>query len=426
MNRQSHQPAGDARVAARRTTSNIYVTGVYCAAEVLCILGVFAFPSVQDDLASLWKLTATHLGWINGIFYAAYAIAVCGLTPLTDRVDARRVVLIGAAITVLANLGFAAWAAGLWSALAFRALAGVGFAGTFMPGLRALLDRLPPDGATRGIAWYTSSFAVGVAGSFFVAGVAKSRMSAQGVFWLTGAAVVVAACLVWRLTVPIAPPRRGPPPPIWSSLSRILRHRAVALPILAYAGHMWELFALRTWMVTLLNAALRGASHVEWTPTTVAALGNALAIMSNVVAVELARRFGRRVVVLSVQSGCVLAGLSLVAWLPAASYASVATVITVYSMLAQTDSALLYSATVEAAPDTQRGTALAAHSLVGFVAAFVGSVTVGAVIDLVGGPIVGPSGRMALVVIAVGSLAATAAVQANARIGCRDATHLLD
>jgi hypothetical protein len=46
------------------------------------------------------------------------------------------------------------------------ALAGIGFGGAYMPGLKALTDRLPPGDTSRSVTLYTASFSVGVGLSF--------------------------------------------------------------------------------------------------------------------------------------------------------------------------------------------------------------------------------------------------------------------
>jgi hypothetical protein len=49
----------------------------------------------------------------------------------------------------LATLAFGLLAEGLWSATTIWALAGVGFAGAYMPGLKTFTHRLPPADASR-------------------------------------------------------------------------------------------------------------------------------------------------------------------------------------------------------------------------------------------------------------------------------------
>jgi len=55
---------------------------------------------------------------------------------------ARSVYLAGTGLTALSHLGFALLADGFWSGMAMRALAGFGWAGAYMPGLKAIADRL--------------------------------------------------------------------------------------------------------------------------------------------------------------------------------------------------------------------------------------------------------------------------------------------
>ena len=90
-----------------------------------------------------------------------YMLAVPVLTTLTDRIDAGRILMIGSASSGLATALFGLIANGLWSATLVWGLAGIGFAGAYMPGLKALADRLPAGDASRSITLYTSSFSFG-------------------------------------------------------------------------------------------------------------------------------------------------------------------------------------------------------------------------------------------------------------------------
>jgi MFS family permease len=67
---------------------------------------------------------------------------------------------------------------GLWSATLIWGLAGIGFAGAYMPGLKALADRLAGGDSSRSITLYTGSFSIGVGLSFLV-----SQLVADGAGW---------------------------------------------------------------------------------------------------------------------------------------------------------------------------------------------------------------------------------------------------
>ena len=57
-------------------------------------------------------------------YAAGYMLAVPVLTSLTDRIDSRRVYAWACVLSSLGAAGFALFASGLWSALAFQFLIG--------------------------------------------------------------------------------------------------------------------------------------------------------------------------------------------------------------------------------------------------------------------------------------------------------------
>ena len=74
--------------------------------------------------------------------FGGYMLAVPVLSGLTDRMDARRVYL-GSCLLAAAGLGgFALLAEGPATAGLLQAVSGAGLAGTYMPGLRLLADRI--------------------------------------------------------------------------------------------------------------------------------------------------------------------------------------------------------------------------------------------------------------------------------------------
>ena len=116
-----------------------------CLALVLSLTGAFAFPALIPSFMDAWSLTNTEAGWIAGIYMGIYALASPVLIAMTDRIDARGLFLAGTMVTAVASIAFALFAEGFWSALALRAVAGIGLAGTYIPGLRILVDRWPAD-----------------------------------------------------------------------------------------------------------------------------------------------------------------------------------------------------------------------------------------------------------------------------------------
>ena len=149
-----------------------------CIGQLGNLLPHVAVPAVMPQrLMSLWALSAAEAGLMASAFSFGYMVAVPVLTALTDRMDARNILLVGSFALSLAALAFGLAANGLWSATTIWALAGAGFAGAYMPGLKALTDRLPPGDASRSITLYTSSFSVGVVVSRLPAGGRPVRLA---------------------------------------------------------------------------------------------------------------------------------------------------------------------------------------------------------------------------------------------------------
>ena len=100
------------------------------------ILAAFLIPE--------WHLSGAQAGLLAGSGAAGYMLTVPVPATLTDRIDARKILIAGSAVSALGTLLFGLFATGLWSGALFNVIAGAGFAGAYMPGLKALTDRLAP------------------------------------------------------------------------------------------------------------------------------------------------------------------------------------------------------------------------------------------------------------------------------------------
>src|SRR5690606_30429559 len=175
-----------ARGKPMRLTGRSLVVAM-CLGQVGNLLPHVAVPAVMPQhLMPLWSLSGSEAGMMASAFAFGYMLAVPLLTTLTDRVDARGILLAGSGVSALATLAFGSFANGLWSATAIWCIAGIGFAGAYMPGLKALTDRLPPGDASRSITLYTSSFSFGVGLSFLVTQLVADQLGWRMAFLVTG------------------------------------------------------------------------------------------------------------------------------------------------------------------------------------------------------------------------------------------------
>lgn len=359
-----------------------------CLAEVLGMLGVFAFPALLPHFLPLWDLSNIQAGWINGIYFAGYTLAVPLLTSLTDRIDARRIYLIFCAIGILANLGFAFLATGFWTALLFRALSGLGLAGTFIPGLKALIDRLEPRTHPRAISFYTACFGLGMSLSFYCAGELFRLFDWQAAFCAAAIGSTTALVLSFLVLRPQPIEQTGQRPSMLQVLNfrPVWENRPARAYILAYMSHMWEMFSARSWLVAFLtfSISLQPASGNFIAPTTVMAIAGIGGMLASILAGELATKWGRQRVVTTIMLiSCLLAlGIGFSADLP---YSSVVLLCIFYTLFFQGDSAAIHAGVITAAQPERRGATMALQSLGGFAAASLGSVVTGLLLDITGG-----------------------------------------
>jgi MFS family permease len=357
-----------------------------CLCEVLFLLPLSTFPGLIPTFAATWGLSNTEAGWISGGYYLAYMFAVPLLMALTDRVDARLVLLGGCVVGALAALGFAWNAGGFWSALAWRALGGIGLAASYMPGLKALNDRNDLAVPSRGVVSYTASYSVGVGLSFLVAGEVEPAFGWQAAFWSSAAgpalAFLIALLALRPKSVTTAAPGR------LFDFRPVFANRAALGYILGYAGHCHELLAMRAWIVAFLAfAATRAGNEAVLSPTLIATLVTVIGLPSSILGNEIALRFGRRWVVIAIMSASALVSLVVAASIDV-SYWLLLACIGLYAITITADSGSLTAGTVAAAEPGRQGATMAVHSTFGFATSFLGPLVVGIVLDLAGAGVV--------------------------------------
>ena len=372
-----------------------------CAGQVGNLLPHVVVPAIMTGhLIPLWGLTAAQAGLMAAAYAFGYMLAVPVLATLTDRIDARLVLLVGSTMSGVATAAFGLFADGLWSATAIWALAGIGFAGAYMPGLKALTDRLPPAESSRSITLYTSSFSVGVGLSFLVAQLAAEQFGWRTAFFITalGPLVMIAACFA------VAPFRPAPANGHLLDFRPVLRNRVAMGYVLGYGAHCFELYGMRTWIVGFWTfVAARNGDATLLSPIAVSVLATLLSLPASILGNEAAIRFGRHRAITAVMfvSGAVALSIGVSA---GASPTWLLVLVLLYAITIPADSGALTSGMAGSAVPANRGATMALHSTLGFGLSALGGWVGGVALDAAGGPS-SPSGWLAVfAVFAAGGL----------------------
>ncbi len=395
--------------------SAVAMTAILAIAEVFSMAGFSTFAALLPGFIDEWSLSNTDAGWINGIYFAGYLAAVPVLVSLTDRTAPRQVYFLSLMVGAASSLGFALMAEGFWTAMAFRTLAGVGLAGTYMPGLKMLSDRL--EGRTRGraVAFYTSSFGIGASLSFLFAGEVTALLDWHWTFAIAAVGPVISLILVFAFLPGDHPTHRVPDTHLLD-FRPVLRCRAAMAYVLAYTMHNFELFTFRSWAVAYLVFAqsTRPEGTSAWSATVVAAIINLVGMPSSVIGNEFAERFGRHRVIIAVMITSIAIGV-VVGFGAGAPFWMVVVLCLAYWWAITADSSAITAGVVAAAPEGYRGATMAVHSSVGFMGAFLGPLVFGIALDATGGGGTVASWGIAFTVIGVLSLAGPVLLRVLAR-----------
>lgn len=358
-----------------------------CAAQVLVQIGAFVWPALLPGIMPVWGLSNSAAGWITAAFYGAYMLSVPVLVTLTDRIDAKRIYLLGVGLTVLGHLFFAFSADGFWTALLARLLAGVGWAGTYMTGLKLLADRVEGRLMSRAVAGHAASIGIAGALSFSAADLIAGLIDWRAAF----TAAAISAMLAWCLVVLLAPPGKVYAPADGAKKSAfdfgpIFRNRSAMAYAIAYCVHTLEMNALRGWGVAFLVfvAAETGSSGSLLSPALVVTglglLGTVASVLGNETSIRLGRK---RLVCLAMLASVLLSSATGIAG-PLAYKLAVA-IMVVYGIVIWLDSSSLTAGAAGSADPARRGATLAVHSALGYGGGFVGPLMVGWILDLSGG-----------------------------------------
>jgi len=361
---------------------------VVCAAQVLVQIGAFFWPALLPGMMPLWSLSNSEAGWITASFYGAYMVSVPALVTATDRIDPKHVYLFGVAATAAGHFLFALFADGFWSAVALRALTGMGWAGTYMTGLKLLADRVGAKMMARATAGHAASIGISGALSFTCGDLIAAAAGWRAAFF----AAALSALVAWVLVALMVPSQSKRAAPAKDGLGLydfrpVFRNSSAMAYAIVYCIHTLEMSALRGWGVAFLGyvAATTGASAAAVLSPAIVATGLGLiGTVASVVGNEAAIRFGRKRLIVSAMLASILIG-GTIGFIGSTSYAFAAVLITLYGIVIWLDSSSLTAGTAGTAEPSRRGATLAVHSMLGYAGGFVGPLLVGWVLDLSGG-----------------------------------------
>ena len=366
-------------------------TPLMLMAQTCALLGFACYAVVLTTLQDEWHLSNLQSGLIASAFFFGYMLMVPLATALTDRIDAKKVYLVGGLSATCGLLGMSLFAYNFWTALIFMALNGVGLAGTYMPGLKILSDRIKTGELTRHIAFYTAFFGIGTGFSYLCSGWILNSLDWHYVFGIIALGPLTASLIVLLFIPALAHEKwHGPirirlhdifPVDKWRL---VLQDKTASGFIFGYTAHSIELFASRSWIVAFFGfcAIVTGDSFLL-TATTLAGVINFFGVPASILGNEIALRIGRQKWIFFVMLSSAVFGVALALSTGQSWWLIVALAIG-HAIFIMADSATLTAGLVVSAKENIKGAAMGLHSLMGFGGGLLGPAIFGFVLDLTG------------------------------------------
>lgn len=387
--------------------------------QVLSLSVWFSASAVVPALRTEWFVSSSAAVWLTASVQIGFVVGAITSTVLNlpDRLPPHLLMAVSAALAAGCTLLFAGTAAGLGTAVPLRFATGIFLAGVYPVGMKLTASWSDPAHRGRAFGILIGALTLGSALPHLIGGLGD--LPWRGVM-ATAACCAVAGAAIAGALIRSGPQLAGAvtsrPHPRYAL--EMFSERRPRLVNLGYFGHMWELYALWTWLPAFLIAST--AARTGETPSSVGLLAFTSIGLAGVAGCLLggwaADRYGRSFAAVSalvISGSCCLASPLFFGAAPG----WIILLGIVWGAAVIADSGVFSTSLSEVADPRYVGTALTAQTAIGFALTVVTIQLVPVAADVVGW-------RWAFLLLVPGPLVGAIAMRAFGRGQQRSGTSL--
>ena len=324
----------------------------------------FSGSAVVPALTREWHLSASAATWLTLSVQLGFVAGtlVSALLNLPDIISPRHLFAITAIAGAVVNAAFGWFAHDASFAIVLRFLTGMFLAGVYPPAMKILATWFR-HGRGLALGVLVGALTLGKAMPYLINGIGspnwRLNVLVVSVLAMIGGVIVVLFIDDGPLALPAA--RFD-----WKQVGRVFHNRGVRLANLGYFGHMWELYAMWTWIPFMIRASL----SIRKSDPALAEVGSFLVIgcgaIGCVVAGAIADRVGRTIVTsaaMMISGTCCL----VIGFLFGANPIALLIVAAIWGASVVADSAQFSTCVTELGDPQYIGTALTLQTSLGFL-----------------------------------------------------------